>query len=54
MTRDEFESEYAQKSGVTVEKLHELGLYAIPCDCDDPMCRGWAMDREGREPVKVP
>lgn len=48
MTLDEFEAEYAAASGITVEKLHEYGLYAMPCDCGDESCRGWAMDWERR------
>jgi hypothetical protein len=43
MTRDEFEVAYAARSGLTVERLHELGQYAYPCRCDFEHCPGWAM-----------
>ena len=43
MTRKEFEQGYAERSGVTVEWLHEQNQYAIPCDCGDDLCNGWQM-----------
>lgn len=43
MTRDEFEQQYAERSGITVEQLHELGRWAIQCDCKDELCQGWQM-----------
>ena len=43
MTKDEFEKSYAEKSGMTVERLHKLGLVAIPCDCGEDSCKGWQM-----------
>ena len=48
MTREEFEAYYAERSGMTVEKLHELGLHGEPCDCGEDGCEGWAMDWEHR------
>lgn len=50
MTKDEFEAGYAERSGLTVEKLHELGLFAQPCDCDWGSCQGWGMTFGG-EPL---
>ena len=43
--RDTFEREYATRSGVTVDMLHQWGLYAEPCrsDCDYETCQGWQM-----------
>ena len=43
MTAEEFEAAYAQRSGLSVEWLHQHGRYAEPCDCGDPECEGWAM-----------
>ena len=48
MTCEEFEEGYAKRSGMTVERLHELGQVAIPCACREDGCKGWAMvDKEG-------
>lgn len=42
MSADEFERQYAERSGITVEYLHdELGRRAIPCSCDYEHCQGW-------------
>jgi len=41
MTRDEFEKQYADKSGVTIEWLHEQGQFASPCYCGEEGCDGW-------------
>jgi hypothetical protein len=41
VTADEFERAYAERSGVTVERLRELGRTVRPCDCGDPGCEGW-------------
>jgi len=43
MTRDEFEHSYAQRGEMTVEWLRSMGLYAVPCDCQEDGCRGWQM-----------
>lgn len=45
MDADEFERQYATRSGLTVEQLHEFGRYGEPCtsDCDYPECEGWQM-----------
>ena len=43
MTKEAFEQGYAERSNLTIEQLHELGLKATPCDCDDPHCQGWAI-----------
>jgi len=42
-TIDEFETEYAQLSGVTVEFLHYWGRYAMKCDCEQRACVGFVM-----------
>jgi len=43
-TREMFEKDYAKSSGFNVERLKQLGLKAIPCDCGLDCCRGWKMD----------
>ena len=43
MTKEDFEATYAERSGMTVAYLRELGRMAIPCDCDSSDCRGWQM-----------
>ena len=46
MTKEEFEEGYARRSGITVERLHELGEIAVPCSCEYIKCKGWAMVNE--------
>lgn len=43
ITETQFEEQYARNSGTTIDKLHELGLFAVPCDCEQEGCEGWAM-----------
>ena len=43
MNKEEFELQFAQRSGVAVEWLHEHGWYGIPCDCGEDCCEGWQM-----------
>ena len=43
MLKDEFEKGYAERSGITVEDLHKRGQEAVPCDCGEESCHGWAM-----------
>jgi hypothetical protein len=43
ITKEEFERQYAEKSGVTIEWLHAHGQFAEPCDCEWDECKGWAM-----------
>lgn len=43
LTLAEFEQAYADRSGLTVDQLHELGRRAVPCDCGDDICEGWGM-----------
>lgn len=49
MTKDEFEKQYADRSGVTVEFLHEHGRFGKPCDCDEEICQGWQMTHADSE-----
>lgn len=43
MTLEEFEQQYAERSGMTVEQLYTHGLLPVPCDCEEPGCNGWRM-----------
>lgn len=52
MTAEEFEAVYAEWSNMTVDQLHDLGLYPEPCDCGEDMCQGWAMDLAGRHSLR--
>lgn len=51
MTREEFERQYTERSGITIEFLHELGRFAEPCNCGEEGCQGWQMvhKRESKE-----
>jgi hypothetical protein len=44
ITKDEFERQYAARSGVTVEWLHAHGMHAAQCACDYAGCQGWGME----------
>ncbi len=46
LTAAEFERGYAERSGLSVERLHQLGFYAEPCECGDSICEGWAMGHQ--------
>ena len=41
MTAEEFERQYAERSGITVEQLRELGRIVAPCNCGEAICEGW-------------
>ena len=41
MTAEEFERQYAERSGLKVSQLRELGRIVVPCDCDYEFCEGW-------------
>lgn len=43
MTRQEFEAQYAAKSGVTLQWLWDEGQISLPCDCGEEGCQGWQM-----------
>ncbi|HET8695761.1 MAG TPA: hypothetical protein VFM33_13900 [Aquabacterium sp.] len=42
MTKDEFIKGYAERSRATVAEVM-TGMVALPCDCGDDHCQGWAM-----------
>lgn len=43
MTQSEFIKNYCRKSDIDEKKLNKLGQFAVPCDCEDSTCHGWAM-----------
>ncbi len=43
MEKDQFELEWAYKSGFTIQDLRDLNIWAIPCDCNEKGCNGWQM-----------
>jgi len=49
--RDEFEAQYAARSGVTVAQLHAYGRYAEPCSCGNDECEGWAMGHQQEDAI---
>lgn len=40
---EEFARRYAQRSGLTVEELHQLGYRVAVCTCGADNCKGWQM-----------
>ncbi len=63
MTREEFVAGYMERSGVTDWRIDgevvtfagRFKRLAIPCECGEDGCEGWAMVREGeREILTVP
>jgi len=43
LTRNEFEEDYAKKSGVSVEWLHQHDQHGCVCSCGEEGCQGWQM-----------
>lgn len=43
MTKEQYEEQFAARSGCTVDHLHKQGNFALPCDCIDKVCSGWVM-----------
>ena len=41
LNAEEFERQYAERCGETVEQLRALGRVVRPCDCDSKECQGW-------------
>lgn len=43
LTAEEFERQYAERSGVTVEALRGPPWNRVvrPCDCGEDVCQGW-------------
>ena len=43
MTVDEYEQQYAERNGVTVEELHARGMRGGVCECGGRSCDGFQM-----------
>lgn len=43
MTQSEFIKQYCERSKITEESLNKAGQFAIPCECEEVDCQGWAM-----------
>ena len=44
MLQSEFIKRYCENSEITEQVLFEMGLFAVPCDCGEKVCWGWAME----------
>ena len=42
-TKEEFEKSYAERSGMPLERLYQLGGHGEFCDCQEEGCKGWKM-----------
>lgn len=48
MLQSEFIKQYCRQSKITEKELLELGLFAVPCNCEEDDCDGWCMlNKEG-------
>lgn len=53
MTAEEFEREYAERSGIPIEELRETEV-VLPCACGEPrLCRGWAVVSKDPASIKA-
>jgi hypothetical protein len=43
ITREVFEREWQENSGLTDEQMQAIGVCASRCCCGEDGCRGWAM-----------
>lgn len=43
LSKEKFEKDYAERSGMSLEQLHELGGHGEVCDCEEVGCFGWKM-----------
>ena len=44
MTQSEFIKQYCEKSKTSEKELNDNGLFAVPCNCSEDNCKGWAME----------
>lgn len=51
MTREQFETDYARRSGLTVEQLHGWGRFPERCDCRAEYCHGWRMGYQWEDAI---
>lgn len=43
MTQSEFIAYYCKNSKMSEKRINELGEFAVPCECGEEDCLGWAM-----------
>lgn len=43
ISNEEFEREYAERSGISLDELRALGLRPYTCKCDYEECQGFQM-----------
>jgi hypothetical protein len=48
---EEFERQYAERAGVTVEYLHSIGRYGETCACGAKECEGFAMGHQWEDAI---
>lgn len=53
LTREQFIALYCARSGVAWDELAELNE-AVPCDCGEESCQGWAMESRFRPDLTRP
>lgn len=41
MTKEEFIEYCRQQNSAAVDKLLEMGIEPVPCNCDYEHCKGW-------------
>jgi hypothetical protein len=47
ITAEQFEQEFAERFGLTIDELRALGRVVMPCDCEVDSCPGWqSVNRE--------
>jgi hypothetical protein len=55
LSAEQFEREYAERSGVTVAWLREQGRVVRPCNCGDDFCAGWqSLSKEAAAEIDDP
>lgn len=43
MTKAEFEQAYSKQVGLSIGRIHAIGMVTIPCSCGTIGCQGWTM-----------
>jgi hypothetical protein len=52
VTKEQFIQRYAKRSDVTWEYLSQFQV-ALPCECGNEMCEGWAMVDNNAESIRA-
>ena len=43
ISQSDFIKQYCDKGNIIERQLNDLGEFALPCNCGEPECHGWAM-----------